>query len=228
MEYQQISRGIFLSRPNRFIANVLIDGREEQVHVPNTGRCAELFIPGTAVILSLAANLLRKTRYSLVAVAKAGRWVNIDSQVPNAVVAEALQAGRIADFPKPCLVRREVTYGQSRFDIYWETPADKGFIEVKGVTLENDGLALFPDAPTLRGTKHVGELVMAASSGYFACLFFLVQMKGIRSFSPNRIMDPPFAQAVQRAAQAGVKILAFDSLVEDQGIILGSQLPVIL
>lgn len=228
MEYNQIKPGIFLSRPNRFIAMVMIDGREEQVHVPNTGRCAELFIPGTAVILSLSANPLRKTRFSLVAVAKGSRWINIDSQVPNAVVAEALQAGMIADFASASLIKREVTYGQSRFDLYLETPAGSGFIEVKGVTLEKEGLALFPDAPTLRGTKHVDELVSAVSAGYFACLFFLVQMKGIQCFSPNKVMDPLFSQAVNRAAQSGVQILAFDSQVEERGIILGDQLPVVL
>lgn len=228
MEYPHTCTGTFIHRPNRFIALVDLNGQTETVHVPNTGRCAELFLPGTRVSLSRADNPQRKTGYSLIAVRKGQRWINIDSQVPNAVVAEALRQGKLPGYPEPEQVRREVTYASSRFDIHYQTRDGQGFIEVKGVTLERDNLALFPDAPTLRGTRHLTELAAAAAAGYQAGLVFLVQMHGVQSFSPNTVMDPAFSQALHQAALAGVKISAFDSQVTENSITLGSILPVIL
>lgn len=228
MEYPHTFTGTFIRRPNRFIALVDLGGQTETVHVPNTGRCAELFLPGSMVSLSRASNPQRKTAFSLIAVRKGERWINIDSQVPNAVVAEALRQGSLPGYGLPQQVRREVTYGRSRFDIHYQNETGQGFIEVKGVTLEKDNLALFPDAPTLRGTRHLMELAAAAAAGYQAGLVFLVQMGGVQSFSPNTAMDPAFSQALHQAGLAGVKISCFDCQVTESSICLGSSIPVIL
>lgn len=228
MRYDNIQKAEFLCRPNRFIAQVLLDGSEETVHVKNTGRCREILLPGAPVFLEQVKNLSRKTKYSLISVYKGDMLVNIDSQVPNAVALEALKAGRIEELKEISGVSREVTYGSSRFDIYFEGKDQKGFMEVKGVTLEENGLALFPDAPTARGTKHLLEMVKAREDGYSGYILFLIQMKGVHHFTPNGKMDPRFAQALAYASTKGVKILAYDSIVTRDEIVLGSPVDVVL
>lgn len=228
MRYDNIQKAEFLRRPNRFIAQVLLEGSEETVHVKNTGRCRELLLPGAPVFLEQAKNLSRKTKYSLISVYKGDMLVNIDSQVPNAVAQEALEAGRIEELKEISGVSREVTYGSSRFDIYFEGKDQKGFMEVKGVTLEENGLALFPDAPTARGTKHLLEMAKAREDGYSGYILFLIQMKGVHRFAPNGKMDPRFAQALAYASTKGVKILAYDSIVTRDEIVLGSPVDVVL
>ncbi len=213
VHYKDIVPGIFIKRINRFIALVLIDDQEEHVHVKNTGRCTELFIPGTNIYLQKSNNPKRTTKYSLISIYKDDRLINIDSQVPNAVVYEALLAGKVPEFPDLLLLKREVTYGNSRFDLYYETPTKKGFIEVKGVTLETAGEACFPDAPTERGKKHVLELISATKSGYTNYIFFLIQMEGITSFRPNTQTDPNFSNALTLALQSGVHQLCYTSLI---------------
>lgn len=228
MKYNHIIQGIFIKRINRFVAHVWINGIEEVVHVKNTGRCKELFIAGTTVILEQTQNPERKTRFSIIAIYKGNRLINIDSQVPNHVVFEALQIGRITEIADIDMVKKEVTYGNSRFDLYFEAHGCRGFIEVKGVTLEEDGLVMFPDAPTVRGTKHVHEMINAVENGYKGYIFFLIQMKGVKSFSPNSKTDPTFAAALQLAAQKGVILLAYDSLVREDEIVIGDRLEIVL
>jgi len=225
MYYPLIKPAVFLQRPNRFIAHVLIDGKEEKVHVKNTGRCRELLIPHARVILAESPNPNRKTRYSLIAVYKNQVLVNIDSQVPNTVIWDALKDNKIAGFNDTKLLKREVTFGQSRFDLYFETASgQKGFVEVKGVTLEEEGMAMFPDAPTQRGTKHIREMIQAVEMGYQGYIIFLVQMKGVKSFTPNRRMDENFSTALREAEKAGVKILVFDANVTPHDITLGERI----
>ena len=226
MKYGEIVRGIFEKRINRFISEVYIDGVKLQVHVKNTGRLKELFQQGAKVLLECSDNPNRKTQFSLIAVLKDDVWVNIDSQAPNAVAFEAIKQGRIAEIGQVDLVKREVTYRASRFDLYFEQGEQKGFIEVKGVTLEIEGVAMFPDAPTTRGTKHVLELAKAAKEGYHCAILFLVQLKGCRKFVPNREMDPAFADALILAAEAGVQILAYDTMVTEDGMVLDTVVPV--
>ncbi|MBC8014359.1 MAG: DNA/RNA nuclease SfsA [Sporomusaceae bacterium] len=221
MKYTNIIQGIFLKRVNRFIAHVLIDHIEHVVHVKNTGRCRELFIQGAVVFLEPAQNPGRKTAYSLIAIYKGDRLINIDSQVPNHVVFEALQAGRIPELGLPDKGKKEVTYGNSRFDIYFERAQKKSFIEVKGVTLEENGVVMFPDAPTIRGTKHVYEMIKAVEAGYGGYIFLLIQMKGVDYFRPNTKMDGDFSNALIQAVQKGVILLAYDSLVSANEIVLG-------
>ena len=228
MKYNHIIQGIFIKRINRFVAHVWIDGIEEVVHVKNTGRCRELFITGATVILERSQNPERKTRFSVIGIYKGERLINIDSQVPNHVVFEALQIGRIAEIVDIDMVKKEVTYGKSRFDLYFESDGCRGFIEVKGVTLEEDGLVMFPDAPTVRGTKHVHEMIKAVENGYKGYIFFLIQMKGVKSFSPNSKTDPNFAAALKLAVQKGVILLAYDSLVREDEIIIGDRVEMIL
>ncbi|MDF2925654.1 MAG: sugar fermentation stimulation protein [Paenibacillaceae bacterium] len=232
MKYPHTATGIFIRRPNRFIAHVEIDGRETVVHVKNTGRCAELLLPGARVILEkAAAGVLRKTAYSLIAVYKGELLINLDSQAPNRVVYESAASGKLdmlLDSPIRHL-RGEVTFGKSRFDLYWETErGTKAYMEVKGVTLEDNGVVRFPDAPTKRGAKHVLEMIEAAGAGYEGYLMFLIQMKGVSRFEPNESMDPAFAQALRLAAGAGVRILAYDTAVEPDAMILGQPVRVCL
>lgn len=241
MKYEHMQKGIFLSRPNRFIANVLIsnkNGQEETVvcHVKNTGRCRELLIPGVTVLVQFhpeAALLGRKTQYSLIGVWKEREegplLINMDSQAPNQAAYEWLLSGNalvegIQD------VKREVTYGQSRFDLAFQTanPEFSAFMEVKGVTLEEDGLAMFPDAPTLRGVKHVEELVKAHEAGYEAYILFVIQMKEMTGFAPNRKTHPEFAKALLEAKRGGVHILAYDCIVTDTSMTLDEAVPVLL
>jgi sugar fermentation stimulation protein A len=225
MKYDKVIEGTFIDRPNRFIANVLIDGKEETVHVRNTGRCRELLVPGAKIILEdCSINKNRKTRYSLIAVWKGDMLVNMDSQIPNKVVLQAIKEKKIYGFEDLTFLKQEAVYGKSRFDIYFETANDKGFIEVKGVTLEDGGVCMFPDAPTLRGTKHILEMIDAVSEGYIGIVFFLIQMKGPKLFRLNWGMDKAFSEAVALANKKGVKILAYDSRVTRDSILLDKQI----
>lgn len=228
MKYSSIKKAVFIKRPNRFIAHVMLDGREEIVHVKNTGRCREILRAGTTVFLEESANKDRKTGYSLISAYKGDMLINIDSQVPNAVIFEAVKQKKLEELNHVHVLRREVTYGNSRFDIYFESPADKGFIEVKGVTLEENGVAMFPDAPTERGTKHIYEMVKAVENGYKGYVIFLIQMKGVEYFTPNHATDKDFAEALRAAEEKGVTILAYDCHVTEDEINLESRVDVVL
>ena len=224
MQYTNTVRGIFRDRPNRFIAHVETGGILETVHVKNTGRCRELLVPGAEVILETSDNPARKTKYDLICVNKSGRWINMDSQVPNQVAADWILNGRL--FPEKISLKREKTYGNSRFDIYVESESRKAFIEVKGVTLEEDGIVRFPDAPTARGVKHLEELIRAHEDGYEVYLFLVIQMKAVKYFEPNWKTHPEFGNTLKRAADAGVKILAYDCMVTEDAIEICDPVPV--
>ncbi|WP_352400947.1 DNA/RNA nuclease SfsA [Anaerotignum sp.] len=210
MEYEDMKEAIFLRRTNRFSAFVSLEGEEIQVHVKNTGRCKELLQEGAKVFLEPAKNPKRKTKYSLISVYKGDVLVNMDSQAPNQVVAEALAEGRISEIGDVTFLQREVTFGNSRFDLYFEGGGRRGFIEVKGVTLEENGICRFPDAPTTRGTKHVLELIQAVEAGYEAYVLFVIQMEGTKAFCPHWERDEKFAKALMEAEEAGVHFLAYD------------------
>lgn len=232
MKYRNIVKGVFLSRPNRFIAKVLVDGSEETVHVKNTGRCRELLQSGVTVYLEKSSNPNRKTAFDLVAVekrreGKTDLLVNMDSQIPNAAAFEWL-SGENPLFSKNAKIRREVTFGDSRFDLYVEDGERKAFVEVKGVTLEFDGLALFPDAPTERGVKHIMELIKAKETGYETYLLFVIQMKEILAFAPHREMHPDFAEALRYAADKGVNIIAMDCIVTEDSMVIDKEVEVLL
>jgi sugar fermentation stimulation protein A len=214
MEYGKMVEARFLRRVNRFTAFVELNGQEEMVHVKNTGRCKELLLEGARVFLEEADKEGRKTKYSLIAVYKGDVLVNMDSQAPNQMVAEALAEGKIEEIGEVDFLKREVKYENSRFDIYYQKGEKKGFIEVKGVTLEEDGIAKFPDAPTERGAKHLRELIKAKEEGYEAAVLFVIQMKGTKEFCPNEERDQNFTAALREAAAAGVKILAYDCGVQ--------------
>jgi sugar fermentation stimulation protein A len=230
MKYSNIVSGIFLSRPNRFIAHVIINGREEVAHVKNTGRCRELLIPGARVCLQRHDNPSRKTNFSLIAVEKGSMLVNIDSQAPNKVLLEALKAGlrlpelkQLVDFIKP-----ESVYGNSRFDFYIQAGYQQAYIEVKGVTLEQDGIARFPDAPTERGVKHVRELIKASENGFTAYVVFIVQMKGMRWVTPNDGTHAAFGDALRDAKKAGVNLIAYDCYIGPDEMRLDEPVPVLV
>lgn len=217
MQYKTILKAVFLSRPNRFIAYVLLNGETAVAHVKNTGRCKELLVPGCTVYLAVSDNPERKTKYDLIAAEKirAGRaplLVNMDSQIPNDAAAEWLPVSGL--FSERAVIRREFTHGDSRVDFYVEDGQRKAFIEVKGCTLEDGGVALFPDAPTERGVKHLKHLIRAAQDGYECYVLIVIQMKDVSVFRPNEATDPAFAQALREAKEAGVKILAMDCLVQ--------------
>ncbi len=217
MKYKKVVKGIFINRPNRFIAKVIVDGVEETVHVKNTGRCKELLIENAVVYLSVSDNPLRKTKYDLIAVEKHTEngilLINMDSQAPNDMVAEWLPKSGL--FSKNAIIKREVTFGKSRFDFYVEDSGRKAFIEVKGVTLENKGVALFPDAPTERGVKHINELCSCVEKGYSAFIIFVIQMSGVKLFKPNDNTHKAFGDALRCAEKSDVRILAYDSIVGD-------------
>lgn len=208
MTYHTVRTGIFRARPNRFIAIVEVDGTDTVCHVKNTGRCKELLVPGCTVILEQATNPDRKTPYDLIAVYKGDRLINMDSQAPNAVAADFLAAR----FPN-ATIRREVTYGDSRFDFAVEDGSDKWFIEVKGCTLEVDNVGYFPDAPTERGVKHLRHLIRATEEGYKAAALFIIQMEGVSAIRPNDATHPAFGDALRDAAKAGVEMWAVDCTV---------------
>lgn len=217
MKYETMKQGRFIARPNRFIAHVEVDGEVEVCHVKNTGRCRELLPPDAVVYVQQSDNPNRKTKFDLISVEKEtpkGKlMVNMDSQAPNKVFAEWANAG---NFVKDLtLLKGEKTWGKSRFDFYWESQTgEKGFVEVKGVTLEDDGHVRFPDAPTERGVKHVEELVACMEEGYQAAICFVVQMEGMTDFSPNDETHPAFGDALRKAQKAGVTILALGCKVE--------------
>ena len=225
MQYKHIHKAIFLDRPNRFIAHVMLEGKTQTVHVKNTGRCKELLVPGATVYLEESENPTRKTKYDLIAVEKVVTdestasqktiLINMDSQAPNKVAAEWISNNK-AYFPNLTLLKPEYTLGDSRFDFYAEYEDNtacphKMLIEVKGCTLEKNGIALFPDAPTLRGLKHVRELSALSKSGEYECMvLIIVQMKGCNFFTPNRETHADFADALKEAKSAGVKIIAVE------------------
>lgn len=213
MKYSNIIKGEFISRPNRFIANVKIANEIHTVHVKNTGRCKELLVPNCTVYLSVSDNPNRKTKYDLIGVEKERKnkpplLINMDSQIVNYAAEEWLKSGCL--FGKNATIRREVTFGKSRFDFFIETKGQKAFLEVKGVTLENEGIALFPDAPTERGLKHINELIKAKRKGYSAYILFVIQMKEITEFTPNKETHMEFAKSLKKAEEEGVRIIAMD------------------
>lgn len=224
MQYGKILPARFLSRPNRFVARVEAEGEELVCHVKNTGRCRELLVPGATVWLEESPNPSRKTKFDLIAVEKGDRLINMDAQAPNKVFGEWVAAGGFQE--GLTLLRPETTYGSSRFDFYWESSKSRGFVEVKGVTLEEDGVVRFPDAPTLRGVKHLDELVKAHEAGYEAAVCFVIQMENVGWFAPNDVTHPEFGQALRRAAQAGVEILAMDCAVTPQSLTMGKPVPI--
>ena len=226
MRYHAVEKARFLARLNRFIAHVDLEGRTEVCHVKNTGRCRELLVPGAAVYLERSGNPARKTKYDLIAVEKGPLLINMDAQAPNKVFGEWAAAGRF--LPEVTVIRPEYTWEDSRFDFRLETPAGPCFVEVKGVTLEENGRALFPDAPTERGVKHLRGLARAVEQGYRAAVFFVVQMKGPKSFSPNDATHPAFGEALRRAAAAGVEIYAYDCRVTPSSLVLDAPVEVLL
>jgi sugar fermentation stimulation protein A len=227
MQYQGVMQiGTFVVRPNRFVAHVVVNGNLVIAHVKNTGRCRELLIEGVGVILEYAPHPNRKTDYSLVAVYKGEELVNIDSQAPNAVVKEALSMGLIQGFDHLTWIKAEAQYKKSRFDFYVETERRKIFIEAKGVTLEEDGIVRFPDAPTERGTKHVYELIDAIENGYEATILFVIQLSKAKWFEPNAIMDPEFSIALKLAKEKGVQIQAYTCHVTVGGMKIGERVEV--
>ncbi len=219
--------GFFIDRPNRFIATFATADGTLTAHVPNTGRLRELLVPGVEVLLSRHDEAHRKTGFELRLIKNRGFWVSIDSQLPNRVVEEGLKTGLIDDFGPFTDYKREVTYGNSRFDfrLYGETDC---LVEVKGVTLVEDQWSYFPDAPTERGTRHVKELTEAVSRGLGAGVVFLIQHPLAKGFTPNRRMDPAFGRAVREAAAAGVQIVAWKCSVSTDGICLTERIPVVL
>lgn len=223
MKYDLMVPGTFLERPNRFVAHVQIDGAREVVHVKNTGRCRELLGVGTEVWCEKSKNPARKTKYDLITVRKGDRLINMDSQAPNAAAREWLLAGglgRIED------LRAETVHGDSRFDFSFIKQGKTCFLEVKGVTLETDGVCAFPDAPTQRGVKHLRGLAQAAQEGYGAYVLFVIQMSDVQYLRPHDERDPAFGQALRQAAQAGVQILAMDCSVQVDAMEIRQQVPV--
>lgn len=223
MNYKKIVKGTFKNRPNRFIANIEIDGKVETVHVKNTGRCRELLIEDADVILEVSDNPNRKTAYDLIAVYKERiGLINMDSQAPNKVVAEWLSKQGF-DYVKP-----EYTYGKSRFDFYMEKGDEKFLMEVKGCTLEIDGIGYFPDAPTERGVKHLRELAAAAGEGYRCYVAFVIQMEGVSEVRPYDVTHPEFGVALQEARDAGVEVLYLECRVEPDMLMIREDVPGVL
>lgn len=226
MRYGKVVQGRFLSRPNRFIALVEINGAETVCHVKNTGRCRELLRPGAAVYLERSENPARRTAFDLIAVDKDGLLVNMDAQAPNQVFAEWAKAGHFV--PGLTLLRPETTWGNSRFDFYWEAGNRRGFVEVKGCTLEEDGHCRFPDAPTTRGVRHLQELEASLQEGYEAAVCFVIQMAGMKDFAPNDATHPEFGAALRQAAAAGVQVLALECTVTPDTLTMAQPVPVVL
>ena len=221
MQYQNMVPGVFLRRPNRFIAHIVIDGQEQVCHVKNTGRCRELLPEGAAVFCQESQNPNRKTKYDLITVRKGERLINMDSQAPNTAAGEWLSSGGLGEISD---LKPETKHGGSRFDFSFVKDGRKCFLEVKGVTLETDGVCAFPDAPTERGAKHLRELTQAAREGYGAYVLFVIQMSDVKYLHPNDATDPEFGKALRKAAQAGVTVLAMDCAVTENSMTL--RLPV--
>ena len=235
MKYEKVALGNFISRPNRFVAHVEVNGREEVVHVKNTGRCRELLVPGCTVYLEDFEGRMgtRKMRYSLIAVdkklASGTLLVNMDSQAPNKAAFEGLSKGiiKIPGMSQLTVIKPETTFGNSRFDFYLEDKdGRKGFCEVKGCTLENEGIASFPDAPTERGVKHIEELMLAKEEGYVSTLLFIVQMEGMKYIRPNDETHPAFGDALRKAAEMGVSVIAYECSVTADTMIVTRPVPV--
>ena len=224
MKYREIVDGIFLDRPNRFIAHVELDGKIETVHVKNTGRCRELLVPGCTVYLEKGTNPNRKTAYDLIAVEKGSSLINMDAQAPNKVFAEWAAVGGF--LPDVTAIRPEYTYGGSRLDFCIETKERLHLVEVKGVTLEENGNALFPDAPTERGVRHLHELMRAVEEGHRATAFFVIQMADVLDFAPNDTTHPAFGEALREAARRGVEIVAYTCRVTPETVTLDAPVPV--
>ena len=224
MIYNNIRKGTFIRRPNRFIAEVEIGGKVEICHVKNTGRCRELLVPGSTVYVNHVDNPARSTAYDLVAVYKNDVLVNIDSYAPNRAFGEYLRQGKFLG--DVALIKAETKYGGSRFDFYMETVAGKAFIEVKGVTLEENGIAMFPDAPTERGIKHLNELAACIADGYDAYVVFVIQMKGVTHFTPNYKTHQAFGDTLAKVIDAGVNVLAFDCVVKPDEMLVDSPIPI--
>ena len=223
MHYENMIPGIFLSRPNRFIAHVEIGGREEIVHVKNTGRCRELLAPGARVWCQRSHNPSRKTKYDLITVRKGERLINMDSQAPNIAAGEWLRSGGLGPVKD---LKAESLHGDSRFDFSFTLEGRPCFLEVKGVTLEHDGVCAFPDAPTDRGTKHLRGLTAAAKEGFGAYVLFVIQMPDVKYLHPNDATDPAFGAALREAAENGVTILAMDCAVTEDTMALRLPVPV--
>lgn len=231
MKYNKMIKAKFIERPNRFVAYCDIDGKIEKIHVKNTGKCKELLVPGYEVYLEESNNPARATKYSLIAVKKGERLINMDSQVTNKMVYEALEDKSLIlpGFDEDiALIKPEKTYGNSRFDVYVEGQTKKAFIEVKGCTLERDGVVKFPDAKTERGVKHVKELIKAREEGYLTYIILVIQMEDVLYFTPNVDMHKEFADVLKEANEKGVKILAYDSKVEIDNIKLNKPVRVVL
>ena len=224
MKYDNISEAVFIDRPNRFIANVLLDGEPVVCHVKNTGRCKELLIPGCTVYIQKSDNPLRKTAYDLIGVCKGNKLINMDAAAPNALFYEWLSSGGLGFFPE--YIRPECTHGDSRFDFYFEHDGIRAFAEVKGVTLEEDGIVRFPDAPTQRGVKHLNGLCRCIEEGYEAYAVFIVQMSGTYRFEPNYETHPEFAAALKRAEECGVQLLAIQCEVSEDEITPKKYIPI--
>ena len=224
MYYSDIQPAIFLRRPNRFIAHIEVNDIEEVCHVKNTGRCKELLTDRVTIYVQHHDDDKRKTKYSLIAVEKGNLLINMDSQAPNKVVGEWIKEQE--PFGEVKLLKPECKYGNSRFDFYLETATDKMFIEVKGVTLEEEGIVRFPDAPTERGIKHLEELVACTKAGYKAAVIFVVQMKGMRHFEPNYKTHPAFGEALKRAKAEGVEVLAYECCVTSNTLAITKAIPV--
>lgn len=216
MKYENIRRAKFISRPNRFIANIEIDGKIEICHVKNTGRCKELLTPYVDIFVQEFDSKIRKTKYDLISVYKGERLINMDSQVPNKVFGEWVK--NCSMFENIKLIKAEQKYKNSRFDFYLEADDKKIFVEVKGVTLEEEGIVMFPDAPTERGLKHLNELSLCIDEGYEAYVFFIVQMKDVKYFTSNVKTHKEFAEALIKARQKGVNIIALDCDVKEDSI----------
>jgi len=216
MKYERIEKAVFKSRPNRFIAHVATEHGDEICHVKNTGRCRELLLPGARIWVQRNDSPKRKTALDLIAVEKNGQVINIDSQIPNKVAEEWIRNGNL--FSENVKIFPETRYGNSRFDLYLEEGERRMYLEIKGVTLEENGVARFPDAPTKRGVKHIRELIVCRKAGYLAGILFIIQMQGICRLEPNDRTHPEFGEALRTAADAGVQIMAVDCLVTPDSI----------
>ena len=225
MTYSNMTPGTFLSRPNRFIAHVEIDGQVEVVHVKNTGRCRELLPSGAKVWCQKSDNPNRKTKYDLITVQKGNRLINMDSQAPNLAARAWLASGGLGRIEN---LRSETTHGDSRFDFSFTLDGKPCFLEVKGVTLENEGVCAFPDAPTERGAKHLRGLQKCAEEGFGAYVLFVIQMSDVRYLHPNDTTDPAFGKALREAAAAGVQVLAVDCTITEDTMVIGKRIPVVL
>ena len=229
MQYGKIVKARFVERPNRFVAVVDIDGAPTTVHVKNTGRCKELLVSGATVYLEDSCNPNRKLRHSLIAVEKGDLLVNMDSQAPNKVVGEGLKEGRIklSGMGNLVTVKAEKTFGESRFDFYVvDEEGREGYVEVKGVTLEDNGIASFPDAPTERGIKHLNELVEVKEQGMYAGIVFVIQIEGMKVFTPNDNRHKAFGEALRHAEKCGVEVIAHECKVTPETLTIGQTVPV--